>query len=126
MDLIAPLDPGWERALASQREALAAVGQNIQARRAAGEQVLPAPEHVLRAFRQPFEQVKVLILGQDPYHGPGQAEGLCFSVPKGIAIPSSLRNIYKEIGARQTDRRTIHSRTTRPSLSLLTHTLTTH
>lgn len=45
----------------------------------------------------PFDQVRVVILGQDPYHGPGQAMGLCFSVPKAIPIPASLKNIYKEL-----------------------------
>lgn len=100
MDLIAPLDPGWERALASQREALAAVGQNIQARRAAGEQVLPAPEHVLRAFRQPFEQVKVLILGQDPYPTPGHPIGMSFAVDRHVSpLPRSLANIYRELSS---------------------------
>jgi uracil-DNA glycosylase len=53
---------------------------------------------VFNAFKlTPFENVKVVILGQDPYHGPGQAEGLCFSVPSGIPLPPSLQNIYKEI-----------------------------
>ncbi|GAA1115922.1 uracil-DNA glycosylase [Citricoccus alkalitolerans] len=98
MDLIAPLDPGWERALASQREALSAVGQNIQARRAAGEQILPAPENVLRAFRQPFEQVKVLILGQDPYPTPGHPIGMSFAVDRHVSpLPRSLVNIYREL-----------------------------
>jgi uracil-DNA glycosylase len=57
----------------------------------------PFPE-IFNAFcKTPFEAVKVVIIGQDPYHGPGQAHGLCFSVPKGIAIPPSLQNIFKEI-----------------------------
>ncbi len=100
MDLIAPLDPGWEHALASQREALAAVGQNIQARRAAGEQILPAPENVLRAFRQPFEQVKVLILGQDPYPTPGHPIGMSFAVDRHVSpLPRSLTNIYRELSS---------------------------
>ncbi|XKH55405.1 uracil-DNA glycosylase [Citricoccus nitrophenolicus] len=100
MDLIAPLDPGWERALASQREALAVVGQNIQARRAAGEQILPAPDNVLRAFRQPFEQVKVLILGQDPYPTPGHPIGMSFAVDRHVSpLPRSLVNIYRELSS---------------------------
>lgn len=62
------------------------------------ESVLPPPEEVFSAFRYtPFEQVSVLILGQDPYHGPGQAHGLSFSVKPGVKIPPSLRNIYKEV-----------------------------
>jgi uracil-DNA glycosylase len=53
---------------------------------------------IFNAFNKtPFEEVKVVILGQDPYHGPGQAHGLCFSVPRGIAPPPSLQNIFKEI-----------------------------
>ncbi len=60
----------------------------------------PAPEQVLRAFEQlPPQNVRVVILGQDPYHEPGQAHGLCFSVPDGIRLPPSLRNIYKEMYA---------------------------
>jgi uracil-DNA glycosylase len=60
--------------------------------------VFPRPEDVFRAFwLTPFSQVKVVILGQDPYHGDGQAHGLCFSVPSGIPLPPSLQNIYKEI-----------------------------
>lgn len=62
------------------------------------ESVLPPVEEVFSAFRYtPFEQVSVLILGQDPYHGPGQAHGLSFSVKPGVKIPPSLRNIYKEL-----------------------------
>lgn len=97
-DLIAPLDPGWERALAPQREALAGVGQQIQARRADGEQVLPAPEHILRAFRQPFDGVRVLILGQDPYPTPGHPIGMSFAVDRHVTpLPRSLANVYREL-----------------------------
>lgn len=60
--------------------------------------VYPPPNDVFAALHQTgFGQVKALILGQDPYHGPGQAHGLCFSVQPGVAIPPSLRNIYKEL-----------------------------
>jgi uracil-DNA glycosylase len=60
--------------------------------------VYPPPKFVFRAFElTPFDQVKVVILGQDPYHGKGQAHGLCFSVQEGVPIPPSLKNIYKEI-----------------------------
>lgn len=63
--------------------------------------VYPQGNHIFEAFnRTPFEKVKVVILGQDPYHGPGQAHGLCFSVPAGIAFPPSLQNIFREL---QTD-----------------------
>ncbi len=58
----------------------------------------PPGSYIFNAFNlTPFQQVKVVILGQDPYHGPGQAHGLCFSVPEGIKRPPSLINIYKEI-----------------------------
>lgn len=60
----------------------------------------PPREDIFRAFRlTPWDQVKVVIVGQDPYHGPGQANGLAFSVSSGVALPPSLRNIYKEIQA---------------------------
>jgi len=67
----------------------------------ASHTIYPPAKLIFNAFEQcPFENVKVVILGQDPYHGPGQAHGLCFSVNDGIAFPPSLRNIFKEI---QTD-----------------------
>ena len=60
--------------------------------------VYPAPDNVLRAFHElPMEHVRVVILGQDPYHEPGQAHGLSFSVPSGVRLPPSLRNIFKEM-----------------------------
>lgn len=60
--------------------------------------VYPPGSLIFNAFNQtPFNRVKVVILGQDPYHGPGQAHGLCFSVPEGIPLPPSLQNIFKEI-----------------------------
>jgi uracil-DNA glycosylase len=68
----------------------------------AGEKknVYPGESQIFEAFNlTPLDEVKVVIIGQDPYHGPGQAHGLCFSVKAGIKIPPSLRNIYKELGA---------------------------
>jgi uracil-DNA glycosylase len=63
-------------------------------------QVFPPPKFIFNAFALcPFDTVKVVILGQDPYHGIGQAHGLCFSVPEKIAVPPSLQNIYKEIAS---------------------------
>lgn len=60
--------------------------------------VYPPVEEVFSAFSlTPYESVKVVIMGQDPYHGPGQAHGLSFSVPKGVSLPPSLKNVYKEI-----------------------------
>lgn len=59
--------------------------------------VYPAADNIFRALHCPASSVKVVILGQDPYHGPGQANGLAFSVHKGVKVPPSLRNIYKEV-----------------------------
>lgn len=62
------------------------------------EAVYPPPKHIFRAFDlTPFGDVKVVILGQDPYHGPKQANGLCFAVGEGVPLPPSLQNIFKEI-----------------------------
>ncbi len=72
----------------------------LQARKAAGAVVYPPGPLIFNALNStPFDQVKVVILGQDPYHGPGQAHGLSFSVPEGVAPPPSLVNIFKEIQA---------------------------
>ena len=66
----------------------------------ATQTVYPKAKNIFNAFNLcPFDNVKVVIIGQDPYHEPGQAHGLCFSVPEGIQIPPSLVNIYKEINA---------------------------
>jgi uracil-DNA glycosylase len=63
-----------------------------------GKNIYPAKENIFNAFKlTTFDSVKVVILGQDPYHGAGQAEGLCFSVPVGISPPPSLKNIFKEL-----------------------------
>ncbi|MEM7061616.1 MAG: uracil-DNA glycosylase [Cyanobacteria bacterium P01_B01_bin.77] len=70
----------------------------LQTEKAAGKIIYPRGSLIFNAMDSiPFDQVKVVILGQDPYHGPGQAHGLCFSVPQGIAPPPSLVNIFKEI-----------------------------
>ncbi|MDQ2077912.1 uracil-DNA glycosylase [Marinimicrobium sp. ABcell2] len=64
----------------------------------AGKVIYPASKNIFNAFNSaPLDQVKVVILGQDPYHGPGQAHGLCFSVQPGVQVPPSLQNIYKEL-----------------------------
>ncbi len=79
----------------------------VSAERAAGKVIYPPAEDVFNAFRYTeFSDVKVVILGQDPYHGPNQAHGLCFSVLPGIKTPPSLVNIYKEL-ARDIDGFTI-------------------
>ena len=63
-----------------------------------GKTIYPAGTHIFNAFNStPFEKVRVVIIGQDPYHGAGQAHGLCFSVQKGIKPPPSLVNIFKEL-----------------------------
>jgi uracil-DNA glycosylase len=86
-----PVLDAWRRS-AEGRTLIEAVNRRV----AAGATVYPA--QVFRAFElTPLAQTKVLILGQDPYHGPGQAEGLAFSVPPGHRIPPSLRNIHKEL-----------------------------
>ena len=65
---------------------------------AAGRRFYPPPDRVFNALAlTPFDEVRVVILGQDPYHGAGQAMGLCFSVPNGVPLPPSLRNIYEEL-----------------------------
>ena len=68
----------------------------------ATSQVFPPGREIFAAFdATPFDKVKVVIIGQDPYHGPGQAHGLCFSVNDGVAFPPSLQNIFKEINSRK-------------------------
>lgn len=70
----------------------------LEMEKKSGKEVHPDEEQILEAFRlTPFSEVKVVLLGQDPYHGPGQAHGLCFSVNKDVKIPPSLVNIFKEL-----------------------------
>jgi uracil-DNA glycosylase len=74
------------------------LGGWLRAQEEAGKTIYPPRGSRLRALElTPLDQVKVVILGQDPYHGPGQAHGLCFSVPEGVRVPPSLVNIYKEL-----------------------------
>lgn len=74
------------------------LGGFLKSEEATGKRIYPPRGMRLRALElTPLEKVKVVILGQDPYHGPGQAHGLCFSVPKGVKTPPSLVNVYKEI-----------------------------
>ena len=90
----------WAAAMAGVEEDLRAVLRFLADDVAAGHQVLPSPSNVLRAFRQPLADVKVLIVGQDPYPTPGHAVGLSFAVAPGTRpIPRSLANIYKELEA---------------------------
>lgn len=94
------IEASWKQALAGefQKPYFAAIKQFLMDARAAGKTVYPPGPLIFNAFNKtPFDAVKVVILGQDPYHNPGEAMGLCFSVPKGVKVPPSLVNIYKEI-----------------------------
>jgi uracil-DNA glycosylase len=72
--------------------------ETLRSEKASGKQIFPPGNMIFNAFnRTPFPKVKVVLLGQDPYHGPGQAHGLCFSVQRGMKPPPSLLNIYKEM-----------------------------
>jgi len=96
------LPESWRGVLAPVLETREArrLGGFLKAEEAAGKQVYPSRGQRLAALAlTPLDSVKVVILGQDPYHGPGQAHGLSFSVPQGVRIPPSLLNIYKEIEA---------------------------
>ena len=91
------IDPGWADALEPVAGRIAAMGDFLRAEVAAGRRYLPAGENVLRAFKQPFAAVRVLIVGQDPYPTPGHAVGLAFSVAPGVRpLPASLVNIFRE------------------------------
>ncbi|WIX78952.1 uracil-DNA glycosylase [Amycolatopsis carbonis] len=91
------VEAGWAQALEPVAPQVSAMGEFLRAEIAAGRTYLPAGEHVLRAFKQPFHDVRVLIVGQDPYPTPGHAVGLSFSVaPEVRTLPKSLVNIYKE------------------------------
>jgi len=92
------IDPGWARALTPVAADLAGVDEFLAAERTAGHAVLPAQEHLLRVFSQPFDAVRVLIVGQDPYPTPGHAVGLAFAVDATVrSLPRSLGNIYTEL-----------------------------
>jgi uracil-DNA glycosylase len=96
-DLSEIIDPDWARALEPVAPRIAAMGDFLRAELAAGRRYLPAGEHVLRAFTQPFGAARVLIVGQDPYPTPGHAVGLSFSVaPTVRRLPPSLLNIFTE------------------------------
>lgn len=96
------LEPSWKQhvgdwLLQPEMQSLASF---LRERKAAGARIYPPGPQIFAAFEAtPFDAVKVVMLGQDPYHGPGQAHGLCFSVRPGVPVPPSLLNIYKEIQA---------------------------
>jgi uracil-DNA glycosylase len=93
------IESGWKQRLASEFEQPYFIELTKFIRQEYGtRQIFPPGRLIFHAFDQsPFNQTKVVILGQDPYHGPGQAHGLCFSVPDGVDQPPSLQNIFKEI-----------------------------
>lgn len=97
-----PMEPGWWAQLGDEFSApyMQKLREYLSARKAKKTVIYPHSKDWFHAFRlTPFDQVRVVILGQDPYHGPGQAHGLSFSVPLGVRPPPSLLNIYKEIQA---------------------------
>lgn len=102
--LVAPLplnelvEPGWAQALQPVAGRVAAMGDFLRGEIAAGRTYLPAGQHVLRAFQQPFDEVRVLIMGQDPYPTPGMAIGHSFAVAPDVrSLPGSLENIFREL-----------------------------
>lgn len=103
-DLFSPfiLEPSWRSALSEELAApyLRHLAAFVERERRGEKPVYPPEQLVFNAFwRTPFSEVKVVIVGQDPYHGVGQAHGLSFSVPEGVPPPPSLQNIFKEIQA---------------------------
>lgn len=94
------IDPSWKKVLQKEfnQSYFSNIVQHIKTEKAQKKTIYPTGNNIFNAFNlTPFENVKVVILGQDPYHGPGQAHGLCFSVLKGVDTPPSLQNIYKEL-----------------------------
>ena len=94
------IENSWKEALADEFEKpyFASLVRFLHQEKAAGKVIYPPGSQIFRAFDlTPVSAVKVVILGQDPYHGPGQAMGLSFSVPDGVMAPPSLKNIFREI-----------------------------
>src|SRR5690606_3528518 len=94
------LEPSWKAHVGDwfEREDMRALSSFLRERKAAGARIYPPGPEIFAAFdATPFDAVRVVVLGQDPYHGAGQAHGLCFSVRPGVPVPPSLGNIYKEI-----------------------------
>ncbi len=94
------LEPSWKARIGDylQRPQMQALADQLRAEKRAGQVIYPPGPQIFNAFAHtPFDAVRVVILGQDPYHGPGQAHGLCFSVQPGVAVPPSLQNVFKEI-----------------------------
>lgn len=96
------IEQSWKDALQGEfdKEYFASLVRFLHAEKAGGKTIYPPGSLIFKAFDlTPLPQVKAVILGQDPYHGPGQAMGLSFSVPEGIKAPPSLKNIFQEIGS---------------------------
>ena len=96
------LEPSWLKLLAAEFEQsyMQKLQTFLSSEEKAGKRIFPLGDERFDAFRHaPLDKIKVVILGQDPYHGEGQAHGLCFSVKSGVSIPPSLKNIYKELHA---------------------------
>jgi uracil-DNA glycosylase len=94
------LDPSWKNRLENEfaQPYMVSLRQFLLERKRSGAVIYPPGDQIFNAMNStPFEAVKVVILGQDPYHGPGQAHGSCFSVRDGVALPPSLINIYQEL-----------------------------
>lgn len=92
--------PDWAQALAPVDDPIGAMGQFLRAELAAGRSYLPAGDHILRAFGRPLADVRVLVVGQDPYPTPGHPIGLSFAVARDVRpLPGSLRNIYTELAS---------------------------
>ena len=96
------LEPSWKAELAGEfdKPYMQSLRQFLLQEKQQGQQIFPPGNQIFNALNTtPFDKVRVVILGQDPYHGPGQAHGLCFSVQRDVAVPPSLQNIYKELHA---------------------------
>ena len=94
------IEPSWKMALEDelQKPYIQELAHYLDQELASGTPIYPPKELIFNAFNKtPYDRVKVVIVGQDPYHGPGQAHGLCFSVPKEVKPPPSLKNIFKEL-----------------------------
>ncbi|MFT6810603.1 MAG: uracil-DNA glycosylase [Saprospiraceae bacterium] len=94
------IEVGWKRILKDEFEKpyITGIRETLSNTEATGKPVYPPSSMIFNAFNlTSFDKVKVIIIGQDPYHNPGEAMGLSFSVPRGVRVPPSLRNIYKEL-----------------------------
>ncbi len=94
------LEPSWKARVGDHfaRPEMKALGEFLRAEKHAGRDIFPPGPQIFAALNTtPFDDVKVVVLGQDPYHGPGQAHGLCFSVRPGVQVPPSLVNVFAEI-----------------------------